>query len=143
MKITINIEKRHAYVIIGLLVVIAGIFAVNAFTDSSGVGHGPGQIGPGTFGGKSNQEHEFPGGVIVKKNLRVNGVGKFHGSFAVPDYKGQSSDNSPSPVGPPSGSCNQFTVGRMYVDTSNDENTRLMLCEGSPGGDGGTWQRVN
>lgn len=46
MKIVLNIKKRYAYFIIGLLVLSAGIFAVNAFGGSqpSFVGHSVGEI---------------------------------------------------------------------------------------------------
>ena len=46
MKLEVNIEKRYAYGILGLLVVIAGIVAVNAFggTSPTTVGHSIGEI---------------------------------------------------------------------------------------------------
>lgn len=36
MKLVLNIEKRYAYLVIGLLIILVGIFIVNALT--------PGQI---------------------------------------------------------------------------------------------------
>lgn len=51
MRLTLNIEKRHAYLFVGILIILTGILIVTAFnTNNPAVfGHSPGEIGPGTF----------------------------------------------------------------------------------------------
>ncbi len=44
MKVTISIEKRHAYIIIGLLVFGIGILGVNAAVDKNSAWHSANQI---------------------------------------------------------------------------------------------------
>lgn len=50
MRITININKRYAYVLIGLLILSAGIFIVNAYggNQPSVAGHSINEVAPPT-----------------------------------------------------------------------------------------------
>lgn len=50
MRITVNINKRYAYLIIGLLILTAGIFIVNAYggNQPSVVGHSINEVAPPT-----------------------------------------------------------------------------------------------
>lgn len=51
MRLTLNIEKRHAYLIVGILIILTGILIVTAFNTNnpSVFGHSPSEIGSGTF----------------------------------------------------------------------------------------------
>ena len=45
MKLTINIKKRYAYVIIALLIIVLGAIAINAYTNAvPNPGHGGDKI---------------------------------------------------------------------------------------------------
>ncbi|MFA4953000.1 MAG: hypothetical protein WC584_02150 [Candidatus Pacearchaeota archaeon] len=59
MKLVLNIEKRHAYAIIGLLIILVGVVAVGAYNagGSGGnpavMGHDASEVGAGSFSGDS------------------------------------------------------------------------------------------
>jgi len=63
-----------------LLVLFAALVAVSfsagyvvSYTNpSTGVGHDPTEVGPGTFGGTSTDSWTFPGNVIIKNGLTVS-----------------------------------------------------------------------
>jgi hypothetical protein len=138
MKIKIKIEKRYAYIITSLLFILAGVFAIGAFTDSNGVGHEAGEIGPGTFAGTTT--YIFPGDVDVKGDLASNlhvTVGVAGGATGTIDFDGvvqlPTRDSDPS--------CQVNDIGEIYVNTNG--NTKLRLCEGVPSGDKADWRDVN
>lgn len=69
MKVTINIEKRYAYTIIGLLVIISGIFAVYAqFPDAPNPGHSASEVGGGVF---PDPAYNFSADLFVNRYLIV------------------------------------------------------------------------
>lgn len=75
MKIEINIEKKHFYflmIFIGVLFVIGVSAYVNPTTK---VGHGPEEIGPGTFGAQeTNPVFTFPWNLNVNNLLTVESI---------------------------------------------------------------------
>jgi hypothetical protein len=78
MKISFNICKKHLYILIVLIAVVGFIGYVVAgswVNPTTGVGHDPEEVGPGTFGGDSSDTHIFPGGVIVNGDLYAGGTG--------------------------------------------------------------------
>jgi hypothetical protein len=131
MEINIEIKKRHAYLVLGFLIILVGAFVVNAFTDSNGVGHGAGQIGDGNFVGTASDKYTFPGNLVVDKalvvdkRLRVKGASEFTDVMQLP-----TKDSEPV-------NCNSANEGAMYVNTNIKDNTKLKLCRGS------TWRNVN
>ena len=89
MRLTINIEKRYAYVILAVLMILIGIMAVKAYNTWSPpqFGHTPGEISPGTFG----QESVEPKGVIAYTFL--NPVQIQNGKELILGYGTGASDN--------------------------------------------------
>ncbi len=63
MKVVFNIEKRYVYVITGLIMLVAGLLIVNAYANSAGVGHDPGEIGPGAFA--TSDQYSFRGPIAI------------------------------------------------------------------------------
>ncbi|PIN89596.1 hypothetical protein COU60_03225 [Candidatus Pacearchaeota archaeon CG10_big_fil_rev_8_21_14_0_10_34_76] len=61
----INIEKKHAFMILGAIFILSGVILVYAFgTNNPPVfGHSPGEIAPGTFNGTGSSDWIFPGRV--------------------------------------------------------------------------------
>ncbi|PIN89597.1 hypothetical protein COU60_03230 [Candidatus Pacearchaeota archaeon CG10_big_fil_rev_8_21_14_0_10_34_76] len=71
MKIEVNISKRYAFMILGAILLVGGIFMVNAITPNPG--HDASSVGPGTFSGISSDTWSFPGGVNAK-NISVEDI---------------------------------------------------------------------
>jgi len=75
MALEVTIEKKHAFVFLGLVVLIAGLFIATAYDSNPGapatLGHTVNEIGPGsratsfggssTFGGAAANWYAFPG----------------------------------------------------------------------------------
>jgi len=83
MDIHIHVEKRHLAVIALFVLVLAGALIVNAFggTQPEVMGHSPGEIAPGVFGGDSNGIWRFPGRVGIGNK---NPTYRFHISLDEP-----------------------------------------------------------
>ena len=64
MKLEINIEKRHFFVLLGAILLLGIVYAFGTNNPSS-FGHTPGEIDPGTFGGGAGNNWIFPGRVGV------------------------------------------------------------------------------
>lgn len=89
MKIEVNIEKKHAFMILGAILIIGGIFAVNAYGTSnpSQFGHSASEVAPGAFNGDQNSKWALPGKLVVGqgsqdsigRNLLINDTGAFAG----------------------------------------------------------------
>ena len=93
MKVVINIEKRHVYLISSLLVLFAGMFAVNAFggTEPSVMGHSEGELdlGPITLSG----DNVGIGVASPTQKLDVSGNIKSSNSIMAPKYCDQNGAN--------------------------------------------------
>jgi len=73
MKFTVNIEKRYAYTIIALLIVIAGLlFVVAQVTNTPNPGHNADQIGPGFFSEGDGIPFFFPNSLITTGEYALN-----------------------------------------------------------------------
>lgn len=90
MKIEVTVEKKHAFLIVGVILLVAGIFAVQAYGSSQPAnvfGHTANELDPGIFGGGSGGKWAIPGKVIigngaqdsVGRNLLVNDTSAFAG----------------------------------------------------------------
>jgi hypothetical protein len=64
MKVTLNIEKRYAYTIIGLLILVVGIVAINAYGTSS----------PEIFGHSGDEINVILNGQTVKLNAALSSI---------------------------------------------------------------------
>jgi hypothetical protein len=84
MKVAFNIEKRHAYAIIGLIIVLVGVVIINAAApipfanDVTGVGHGADEIGPGIMQGPIAVYEAQAAGTL----LRLGNVFDFAGIYS-------------------------------------------------------------
>ncbi len=65
MALEVKIEKKYAFIFLGLILLIGGIFIATAYgtNNPQDFGHTPGEINPGTFGGAIGDVWRFPGQV--------------------------------------------------------------------------------
>jgi hypothetical protein len=67
MKIEVNVEKKHAFLILSAILIIGGIFAVKAYgtTNPAVFGHSASEVDPDVFAGGSAGAFTFPGKVRI------------------------------------------------------------------------------
>ena len=70
MALEVRIEKKQVFAFAGLCLLIAGLFIATAYgtTNPPVLGHTPGEISPGTFGGDAASTYLFPGKVGIGPN---------------------------------------------------------------------------
>ena len=90
MKVILNIEKRYAYAIIGLLIILVGVVAVAAYNPSGSggdptvMGHDASEVGAGSFNG---DQYDF---------LHIVGIGTYRATNPLPGIlwlRGGQADN--------------------------------------------------
>jgi hypothetical protein len=147
MEIVVDIKKGHAYLIMSLLLVLIGIFSVNAFADASGVGHDPKQIGPGIFGGTLDDTHTFTSSVIVKEKLvadgdfTVDGTSAFTKIVLLPTIDGEPFSCDLSQY---DDCCSKNEVGTIYIDTKGTNELKLCVKVSTESDkDEGRWSVIN
>lgn len=113
MRIEINIEKRHLYIFVAVILVLSLInFAVaSTFVNpTTKVGHDASEIGPGTFGGSASDVYVFPGSIEVSGG----DVGPWGSGTAARSWFGKCVAGA---------SCTQFEIGGNYLHLSGVYNS--------------------
>jgi len=85
MKLVVNIEKRYAYVILGLLIILIGVVAVNAYIYAvPNPGHGADQVLISINGYEKTLQQAIDSGDFTPQTNNVNC--NFEGRYIIHDY---------------------------------------------------------